>query len=90
VADYTTPFAATCCSFLKRSLNPRRSHYLPKERAMTTDTEYDKALKDSFPASDAPANSGITGAGETDKKPSQKSDTARTETVDESGAVTPG
>jgi len=62
---------------------------LTKERAMTTDTEYDKALKDSFPASDAPANSGITGAGETDKKPSQKSDTTRTETVDESGAETP-
>jgi hypothetical protein len=57
---------------------------------MTADTEYDKALKDSFPASDAPANSGTTGAGETDKKPSQKSDMAKTETADESGAVTPG
>ena len=56
---------------------------------MTADTEYDKALKDSFPASDAPANSGITGAGETDKKPSQKSDVAESETADESGAVTP-
>jgi hypothetical protein len=56
---------------------------------MTTDTEYDKALKDSFPASDAPANSGITGAGETDKKPSQKSNAPKSETADESGAVTP-
>ena len=54
---------------------------------MTTDTEYDKALKDSFPASDAPANSGITGASETDKKPSQKSGPAKSETADESGAV---
>jgi hypothetical protein len=40
--------------------------------AMTADTDYDKALKDSFPASDAPANSGITGAGDTDKKPTQE------------------
>jgi hypothetical protein len=56
---------------------------------MTAYTEYDKALKESFPASDAPANSGITGAGETDKKPSQKSDIAESETADESGAITP-
>jgi hypothetical protein len=56
---------------------------------MTANTEYDKALKESFPASDAPANSGITGAGETDKKPSQKSDIAESETADESGAITP-
>ena len=56
---------------------------------MTADTEYGKALKDSFPASDAPANSGITGAGEVDKKPSQKSDVAKSEIADESGATTP-
>ena len=56
---------------------------------MTANTEYDKALKESFPASDAAANSGITGAGETDKKPSQKSDIAESETADESGAITP-
>ena len=56
---------------------------------MTANTEYDKALKDTFPASDAPANSGTTGAGETDEKPSQKSDIAESETADESGAITP-
>jgi hypothetical protein len=37
-----------------------------KESAMATSThrerEHDKTLKDSFPASDPPANSGITGA----------------------------
>lgn len=31
-----------------------------------TEDEHDKALKDSFPASDPPASSGITGAGPTD------------------------
>lgn len=36
-----------------------------------TESERDKTLKDSFPASDPPANSGITGA-ETTGKPSHK------------------
>jgi hypothetical protein len=31
----------------------------------------DKTLKDSFPASDPPANSGITGAGTPDKPPGE-------------------
>jgi hypothetical protein len=34
---------------------------------------YDKAVKDSFPASDAPANTGIAGAGKKDEKPKQES-----------------
>jgi hypothetical protein len=32
-----------------------------------TEREQDKTLKDSFPASDAPANTGITGAEEPDR-----------------------
>ena len=42
----------------------------------------DKALEDSFPASDPPANSGITGAGPTDK-PSHR------RTIEERPAGTP-
>jgi hypothetical protein len=33
---------------------------------------YDKTIKDSFPASDSPANTGITGAGKKDEKPKQE------------------
>ncbi len=53
---------------------------------MTADTEYDKAMQDSFPASDAPANSGIAGPSDTDKKPSQESDTPKSESADDSAA----
>jgi hypothetical protein len=43
---------------------------------MPNDSErkHDKALKDTFPASDPPANSGITSAGQHDKKPGKPSD----------------
>jgi hypothetical protein len=33
---------------------------------------YDKTVKETFPASDAPANTGITGAGKKDEKPKQE------------------
>ena len=36
-----------------------------------SDRDHDKTLEDTFPASDAPANSGITGA-ESPSKPSQR------------------
>ena len=36
------------------------------------ENDRDKALKDSFPASDPPANSGITGAGKPDKAPDER------------------
>ena len=44
--------------------------------AAQTDSErtHDKTLEDSFPASDAPANSGITGAGTEPDKPSGTTD----------------
>jgi hypothetical protein len=35
-------------------------------------SSYDKAVKDSFPASDAPANTGIASAGKKDEKPKQE------------------
>jgi len=38
---------------------------------MATDS-YDKTVKETFPASDAPANTGITGAGKKDEKPKQE------------------
>lgn len=38
---------------------------------------HDKALKDSFPASDPPANSGITGAETPDKPPHKRNESER-------------
>ena len=35
---------------------------MSEQKASQTEREQDKALEDTFPASDAPANSGITGA----------------------------
>jgi hypothetical protein len=48
----------------------------------TADNNQDKALKDSFPASDPPANSGITGPG----KPQRSS---RDRSIDERPTGTP-
>lgn len=37
-----------------------------------SDDDHDKTLEDSFPASDPPANSGITGPGEPNKPPDRR------------------